>query len=147
MYIPWKNKKDTFLVESTSYANDLMTILSKYLVSYTLFDGEWWHFNMACRYDNAFIRQWTMSLSVQLLACCLFGAKRLMACCQLDPWRESFRENGVRINSRMFLENAFEYIICNFPSFLKPLCVISKRRSLNYICNSLTRTKINEFTK
>ena len=41
----------------------------------------------------AYMCQWTGSALVQIMACCLFGAKPLskpmLGCCQLDPWEQT----------------------------------------------------------
>ena len=66
-------------------------------------------------HSAAYMRRWTGSSLVQVMACRLFGAKPLpepmMAYCQLDSWEQisvKFERNSIIL----IQENAFENVVC-----------------------------------
>ena len=66
----------------------------------------------------AYMRWWTGSAVVQVMACCLFSAKPLPkpmgTYCQLDPEEQSSKQN-----TKLFIEEiAFENVVCEMAAFL-----------------------------
>ena len=68
-----------------------------------------------------YMRQWTGSALVQIMACCLIGAKPLskpmLGYCQLDPYEQTSVKSNQ--NTKLFIhENAFENIVCRMTTIL-----------------------------
>ena len=88
----------------------------------------------SCVHSNppspAYMRQWTGSALVQVMACRLFGAKPLpepmLAYCQLDSW-EKFRWNSNRNSTISIQENAFENVVRNLTT------IFSRPQYLNWM--------------
>ena len=69
----------------------------------------------------AYVRRWTASALVQVMACHLFGTKPLpepiLTYCQLDPEEQT----SVKIESKYKIsteENAFENVVCKMEAIL-----------------------------
>ena len=84
----------------------------------------------------AYMCQWTGSVLVQIMACCLYSAKPLsepmLVYCQLDPKNEFQRISNQ--NTKLFIHaNAFENIVCEMAAILsRGRCVNSLMTAINH---------------
>ena len=87
-----------------------------------------------------FMCQWIGSALVQIMACCLFGAKPLfkptLGYCQLDHKGQT---SGQFENTKLFIhENAFENIVCEMAAILSRGRWVKRRLSCN-ICKLILK--------
>ena len=83
----------------------------------------WWHTVInSSRYSNAYMRQLTWPLTIQIMAWHLVGANRLFIPILSYNWLDPWEQIPIKLNALntiiLIKENAFENVVCNSNHFI-----------------------------